>query len=424
MRSPAGAPTASWAPAPAPKAFVGATSLALDPGVNRAGGPADNWVRWSRVGLVSWRGPLAALPDIGATLESLATSGASAVGLSVEWARVAPAPGQLDHQALEGYARLAAAAAAAGLDPVVTLHHRCHPAWLGEEFWLTPGSPEAFADHVVAVVGALAASCRRWVTVQSPGRLARGGWVTGALPPRRRGALADAYAVMDNLMTAHLLAERHIRRARPDALVALGHGASDLYDEGPLALDVLTARARGVGPADLDGHVARRRKEAERQHPARGPGQILARAGARALSPFGRPTGPRAPGAPAGWGDVLALPCPRRALGEAMGPEAPPGPDAVAVVWDLAPSPRRGRPGDAGDGGGLDQSVLEWCKAETARHGLPLWLVVPGQGLVPSPGELATLAAADHGGIPLQGWLRLVPGPLLVPRCHPGGPLG
>jgi len=390
---PSGAQAAGEGPGHRP--LVGTASLSLDPALNHPGAPADNWCARARTGLVAWRGSLESVPDSHETLKSLASEGATAFGVLLEWARVSPEPGAVDEGALTGYADLLRMGRDNGLEPVLTLQFRSHPEWLGEEFWLTPGSPDLFRSHVGTVAGWLGDLCRHWVTVQSPGRLARGGWITGQSPPHRRAALADAYAVLDNLMTAQLLAEDEIRAARPDAVVAIGHQASDLYDEGPLAVDLLRGGGvvRSGSASELLGWLARRRSEFDRLHPAARGSASARRFAASALTPFG--------------GGSLRRSCPLRSIREVVAAPARAGPDAVVVVWDRSTA-----------GAGL----LEWCRLEAGRHGLPIWLVMAGSGVVPSRRELDAMGEARLSGVPLGGWFRLAPGPLLLPDLtRPGG---
>ncbi|HEX3948008.1 MAG TPA: family 1 glycosylhydrolase, partial [Acidimicrobiales bacterium] len=215
----------------------------VEGGFNGPGQPANNWVRWERSGLAgptAGRGHFWEAPE--ELLDRVAALGCDAVGLSVEWARLEPEEGRPDEAALERYADLLALCRQRGLAPVVTLSYQAHPWWLGEELWLTPGAPDRFAEHVGRVVPRLAGSCDRWVTVHQPNRLALGGWVGGDLPPRRRGAVADGWAAIDNLLTAHVLAYRAIHRVQPEATVTLDTAASALYDYDGLLVDLLCAR--------------------------------------------------------------------------------------------------------------------------------------------------------------------------------------
>src|ERR1019366_1810509 len=126
-----------------------------------------------------------------------------------------------------------------GLEPMITLHHFTHPAFLGEEFWLRPGSPDRFARHVARIVPALASHCRRWVTVNEPNIVMLMGWIEGAHPPGRRAAFADAFCVLDNLLTAHVLAADAILAVQPEAQVTSTTSSSSLYEHDRLLTDLL-----------------------------------------------------------------------------------------------------------------------------------------------------------------------------------------
>jgi len=73
-----------------------------------------------------------------------------------------------------------------------------------------PGSPERFARHVAEMTRALGEHCSNWITIAEPAAVSINGWVTGRFPPGRRLAVADRYAVLDNLLCAHVLAARAI----------------------------------------------------------------------------------------------------------------------------------------------------------------------------------------------------------------------
>ena len=135
--------------------------------------------------------------------------------------------------ALDRYAEILVECRARGLEPVVTLHHFTHPWWQGPEFWLRPGSPDVFARHVAGVVSALAPYCRHWVTIHDPNVVAFAGWITGTHPPGRRLAVSDAWCVLDNLLTAHVLAADAISDVQPGAEVTLRTHALARLRAGP-----------------------------------------------------------------------------------------------------------------------------------------------------------------------------------------------
>ena len=199
---------------------VATSGYQIEGGYNGDGEPQNNWYSWEGSGRVDrsglacdfWRHPEEAL-------DRAAAIGCNVFRLSVEWARLEPEAGRFDEAALDRYVEILAMCAARGLEPIVTLHHFTHPSLLGEEFWLRPGSPDIFARHVERVVPALAPYCRRWVTINEPNIVMLMGWIEGACPPGRRMAVSDAFCVLDNLLTAHVLAADAVTGVQPGALV-------------------------------------------------------------------------------------------------------------------------------------------------------------------------------------------------------------
>jgi len=395
---------------------VSAVGYRNEGGFNGPGQPANQWAVWERTGLVAapvpgcdlWRDPAEAL-------DRAASCGAEAFVLGIEWARVEPRPEQPDPAALEGYARILGMCAERGMLPVVVLADVAHPEWLGEEFWLTPGSPDRFADHVARVCDELGGLCRHWVTVRQPNLVALAGWLGGRHPPRRYGAAADAWAVLDNLLAAHVLAYdaihggaggrgaggrtglgRHpdpadqggVRGEAGAPVVMLGTRASSVYDWARLPVDLLLARGAGVDLSDaaaLGGWTVERRRLHDAAVPPRDLAELALRRAAAVFSPAG-------PSARRGLrrdrdSDRDCGMSPRRAL-DVVGarPSAAAPLDALYVVWrrpsaewGVVPpgvtrlvagvrSPRRGSPAEPG-------ALGTWLRDERSfAPDLPLWV--------------------------------------------------
>jgi len=417
-----------------PSALLGvATSgYQVEGGFNGPGEPANNWATWERVGRVApsgracgfWQHPEEAL-------DRAASLGADAFRLSVEWARTEPAAGEVDDDALDRYAVILDGCAARGLEPVVTLHHFTHPWWLGDEFWLTPGAPERFAAHVSGVAEHLAGRCRRWVTVNEPNVAALAGWMVAAHPPGRHLALSDAFAVVDNLLAAHVLAYEAIHRADPEATVTVAPSASSVYELDRLWTDLLCARSLGVARDDLDGWTDERRRGHDAAYPPRSSADALARRAFAAASPFG-PDGP-APGRRA-----LRRPSPRRAVGAVYeGPHERPL-DAVAFSWYdpvtphlLVPPGRRSSGGRhwaataaAWDVRPRPEDLAAWCGRTAALYpGLEVWVAENGMATLIRNGRfyprrdgwdrpaylrahLAALVGAADAGVPVGAYFH------------------
>src|SRR4051812_7128343 len=85
--------------------------------------------------------------------------GLNAFRLSLEWARVQPTaenkpgpPPPFDEAALDFYADVLASCRRHGLEPVVTLHHFTHPAWVGPDAWLDDATVGHYAEFVRTAV--------------------------------------------------------------------------------------------------------------------------------------------------------------------------------------------------------------------------------------------------------------------------------
>lgn len=425
---------------------VATAGFQVEGGYNGPGEPANNWVNWERTGRVEpsgvacdfWRQPEIAL-------DRAAGLGCNALRLSVEWARLEPEEGVFDDEALGRYADILAGCAERGLQPVVTLHHFTHPWWLGEEFWLAPGSPDRFAAHVERLLPSLAAHCRHWVTVNEPNVLALMGWVQGSYPPGRSGAVSDAWAVVDNLLTAHVLTYEVIHRHQPDAVVTVNTDASTVYDYDRLLTDLLGARAAGVAPEKLDDWIDERRALHGFAAPPADVGDLVMRRLFAAVSPYGSGAGGMVGTPLAGTPFGAALhrrlrrPSPRRVVAAVYaGPHERPI-DALGFDWyDPVASHGMRLPGHRTAGGdrhwGIGRPIWDvppdpeglgtWCtESHALEPALPVWVVENGMATRVRRGRpyrrvdgwdrprylrthLAALVGALEAGVPVGAYLH------------------
>jgi 6-phospho-beta-galactosidase len=217
------------------------------------------------------------------------------------------------------------------------------------------------------------------------------GWVAGATPPGRRGAAADAWAVADNLLTAHVLAYRLIHGLQPDAEVTTNTSASSLYDYDRLLTDLLCARSLGVDRDDLDEWVDERRALHDAAFPPDGPLELAMRRLFAAVSPYGSSTS----GSPL-FGAArsrLRRPCPRRVVDAVYDGPDPRALDAVGFDWyDPVASHAVRMPGHKTSGGRHwepsqpmwdlptnPEGLTRWCRDQhTFTPDVPVWVVENG----------------------------------------------
>lgn len=262
---------------------VATSSFQTEGALDLPGHPQSNWARWQALSKVEPIGDACGVwRDFDQVTRALRALEARVFRLSFEWARLWPERDQLDQRAAVAYARRLAALRRIGVEPLVTLQHFTHPAWLGEDLWLDERSPELFAayvtDAVSAVQSALAAlgerPVTRWITINECNMLALASYGAGVFPHRARSLMEGSAAgaartllALDHLATAHVRAYDAIHRVheqRGYARAEVTHNVNllDLYTFSQQWLDAM--RTHAATSAERDRVIARRRSHFER----------------------------------------------------------------------------------------------------------------------------------------------------------------
>ena len=257
---------------------VATAGFQIEGGFNGPEEPANNWQAWEHVGRIEPSGSAVNFWDQPhEALDRAARLGCDSFRLSVEWARVMPAPNRVDQSALDHYAGIVAGCVERGLEPLVTLHHFTHPAWLGEDFWIRPDAAIRFRSWAELAVEALAPSVRLWVTINEINVLFAESWVLGSFPPGRRLAHTDAAIAASNLLAAHVAGYEVIHRWRDDASVTTNNGCSSLYELDRMLSDILLSRRMGIDSDDVFEWLAERRRHHDSLLPTAPAGERLLR---------------------------------------------------------------------------------------------------------------------------------------------------
>ncbi len=240
---------------------VATSGFQIEGGLNGPGEPANNWVWWEREGRVE---PSGIAVDFWnryeEQLDLAAALGCDTFRLGLEWARIEPEEGAIDETALDRYSAIIDACLERGLEPLVTLHHFTHPAWLGVDFWLSPESPERFAAWVKQVLERLASRCRLWITFNEIAIFAQLCYAFGLHPPGRRFDWKKTSTSAAHMFAAHVRAYGLIHEHRPDAIVHTNTSENSVYESNRLYIDLLLARSSGVPRDDLGAWIAERRQ--------------------------------------------------------------------------------------------------------------------------------------------------------------------
>lgn len=245
-------------------------------GYNGPGQPQTNWARAEREGQVAPLGQAAEFwtryPEDFALCRQM---GLSAFRLGLEWSRIQPTlddrpgpPPDFDLAALDHYAGMLVSCREHGLEPVLTLHHFTHPAWLGPDPWLSPSTVGHFAAYVRhalrhvnrALLAAGLPPVRYYITLNEPNMLAFNTYVGGQFPGAARRGLHNASAACCQMLCAHIAAynaihDLYAEEGWPSPMVTLNNYCSDLYWADKLLLDLLSLRERQIPPGQAEAYV-------------------------------------------------------------------------------------------------------------------------------------------------------------------------
>ncbi len=205
--------------------------------------------------------------------------GLNAFRLSIEWSRVQPSTSpdsrdvpDFDPAALDGYAERIAACRQAGMEPVVTLHHFTHPAWLGVDAWLDDETPAAFERFVRKAVthvnDRLAEHYSQppvawYVTLNEPNMLVLNTYLNRHFPGGNHAGIAVGVRAYNRLLAAHVRAYNAIHdlyeaREWRRPMVTMNTFCSDVYWSENMLLDLLSVRGLGITGPELSGYFLSR----------------------------------------------------------------------------------------------------------------------------------------------------------------------
>jgi beta-glucosidase len=260
---------------------VSTSAYQSEGGYNGAGQPRTNWARSEEKGRVAPTGKAAEFwTRYGEDFERVKGLGLNAFRLGIEWSRIQPAfeegkgaAPEFDMAALEHYAAILCACRARGLEPVLTLHHFTHPAWLGTDPWLDAATPGLFEQFVAKSIGflndKLAAAgyepVHIIITINEPNMLVFNSYLGMQFPCKAQPGFPSITGAVNNLLAAHARVYNYIHdlyasRGWDAPLVTFNNYCSDLYWLDKFFLDLVAAPERGIRRADIEDYIRKSRK--------------------------------------------------------------------------------------------------------------------------------------------------------------------
>lgn len=196
------------------------------------GGNENDWTDWEATTFPDGTPHIADGTRSGAAAESyerfdedlalIQRLGANGYRLSVEWSRIQPSEGAWREEVVDRYLGWVTALRAAGVEPMVTLHHFTLPRWIAAGGgWENDATLDHFEAFVRKLGARLGAQVDLWCPLNEPNVLAVQGYLEGIWPPGKRSN-RDAALVLARLLEAHARAARALRES--DGVDADGDG--------------------------------------------------------------------------------------------------------------------------------------------------------------------------------------------------------
>lgn len=147
-------------------------------------------------------------------IEWMARLGVKGYRMGIEWSRLQAEPyGPLNQKELARYGDLLDRLKAAGITPMVVLHHFSNPRWLSAMGgWRNPKTVSIFVDYVTKLAAALRDRVRIWNTFNEPDTYASCTFMLGEFPPHKKFRLLAFRKVIRHMAEAHRQVCELVRR--------------------------------------------------------------------------------------------------------------------------------------------------------------------------------------------------------------------
>ena len=157
-------------------------------------------------------------------VELMAGLGVNAYRMGIEWSRLQDKPfAALNQNELERYIHLLDLLKAAGITPMVVLHHFSNPPWVTSAGgWLNPATIPAFADYAAKLSAALKERVWLWNTFNEPDTYASLTCLLGGFPPFHKWHFVSYWKIIRHMAEAHARASGAIRENDFDRAPEIG----------------------------------------------------------------------------------------------------------------------------------------------------------------------------------------------------------
>ncbi|MES2308157.1 MAG: family 1 glycosylhydrolase [Verrucomicrobiota bacterium] len=252
---------------------VSTSGYQVEGGYNGPGEPQNNWAGAERSGAIQTSGKSSDFwNQAEEDFKECRSLGFGAFRIGIEWSRVQPStswnssnqnlkqsPPELDWKALERYAEILANCRREGLEPLVTLHHFTHPAWLGMDPWLEPEILPHFLHFVETTISYFLKILperygveppRYYITINEPNMLAFNHYTWKLFPSGDAQGLTPTSCCFAHLLMAHAQAylkihELYQQQGMTRPFVGFNNYSCDMYWGDQAWIDLFFVGTKG-----------------------------------------------------------------------------------------------------------------------------------------------------------------------------------
>ena len=136
----------------------------------------------------------------------------NSVRISLEWARIFPAPGVCCEEVLGHYSDVLDSLRVRNLSPLVTLHHFTNPVWFAQNHgWHSTAQCGHFLQYLSRAVQAFCDKVDYWIILNEPLVYIYNGYIRGVWPPGLT-SFNDARKALKNMTSVYLEGYQEIHR--------------------------------------------------------------------------------------------------------------------------------------------------------------------------------------------------------------------
>lgn len=180
-----------------------------------------NWYQWSLKGKIAGNASSITAADHYRRVEEdialMREMNQEVYRMSIEWSRYEPQEGVWSEEGIKHYQDEIKMLIAAGIEPLITLHHFSQPQWLEDKgAWTNKETINYFIRFVKKVVETIGHEVSEYCTINEPNVFVNDTYMDAKYPSGKEGDMGSYFKAAKNLSLAHIHAYNTIHQMRKD----------------------------------------------------------------------------------------------------------------------------------------------------------------------------------------------------------------